>query len=359
MEDFDLYKRIYNIEELIWISIYINSNLISGDMSVYNKMLELYHGIEDDMGAVEARFKEVIHSEDPFISEVAGHLLSAGGKRMRPALSLLGARFCDYKLDNVMPLAVSLELIHMATLVHDDMIDNSLVRRGVPTVNAKWGKNIAAWMGMYLFTKSLCLLSSYEENKPEVVRELADISAKMCEGEFRQIVDSFDYKQVPKDYFYRVKRKTAYLLTASVYMGAMVCGGGRSIYSPLRRYGNNIGMAFQITDDILDIISEQDKLGKPIGGDLRQGIITLPVIYALRCSCNKERLSELTGKTDKTEKEVQEAIEMIKECGAVEYSFAVAEKYLGKAKEELAALPDLPAKDNLIKIADFIGVRKH
>jgi len=311
------------------------------------------------MRAVEFEFKSVIESEDPFINEVANHLLLAGGKRMRPALSLLGARFCDYKLEKVLPLAVSLELIHMATLVHDDIIDNALARRGVPTVNAKWGKSIAAWIGIYLFTKSLSLLSCYEESHPEIVKNLADISTKMCEGEFRQIVESYDTRQTPKDYFYRVKRKTAYLLTASVYMGAMTCDGEQGVWLPLRRYGNNIGMAFQITDDILDITSNQERLGKPVGGDLRQGIITLPVIYALKCSSNKGRLSELTGKPDITEKEVQEAIDIIKECGAVEYAVNVAEKYLCKAKDELAALPDLPAKNNLMMIADFIGVRKY
>ena len=319
----------------------------------------LYEGIEIDLGAVEDELKAVIKSEDPFINEVANHLLLAGGKRMRPALSLLGARFGDYDLKKVLPLAVALELIHMATLVHDDMIDNSLARRGVPTVNAKWGKNIAAWIGTYLFAKALFLLSCYEESKPEITRDLADISSKMCEGEFRQIIESFDTEQDAKGYFYRVKRKTAYLLTASVYMGAIVCDGDRDRYLPLRRYGNNIGMAFQVTDDILDIVADQEKLGKPIGGDLRQGIVTLPVIYALRRSAHRERLIELTGKADKSEKEVQEAIEIIRECGAIEYSFAVVEKYLDKAKGELAVLPDAPEKSNLIRIADFIGVREY
>lgn len=321
--------------------------------------LNLYQGIVDDMLAVEGEFKAVIKSEDPFINEVANHLLLAGGKRMRPALSLLGARFCDYKLEKVLPLAVALELIHMATLVHDDTIDNSLARRGVPTVNAKWGKNIAAWIGNYLFTKSLSVLAYYEESKPEITKELAEVCVKMCEGEFRQIVESFGAGHGLRDYFSRVKRKTAYLLTASVYMGAMACDGDREIYLPLRRYGNNIGMAFQITDDILDMVADQEKLGKPIGGDLRQGIITLPVIYALKSSAKGERLAELAGKTDKSEKEVQEAIEIVKECGAIEYAFAVVNNYLDKAKAELAVLPEVPAKNNLIMIADFIGVREH
>ena len=324
-----------------------------------DKVNELYAGIETELQAVENELKTVIEAEDPFINEVANHLLLAGGKRMRPALSLLGARFGDYQLAKVLPLAVALELIHMATLVHDDMIDNSLARRGVPTVNAKWGKNTAAWIGTYLFTKALFLLAHFEESKPEIAKGLAEISAKMCEGEFRQILESFDPQPTTKDYFYRVKRKTAYLLAASVWMGALACDGARRVYLPLRRYGNNLGMAFQITDDILDLVADQAKLGKPIGGDLRQGVITLPVIYALKRSAARERLVELTGKADKSEKEVQEAITLIRECGAVESSFAVVNKYLDKAKEELAALPDVPARNNLLKIADFIGIREH
>jgi heptaprenyl diphosphate synthase len=322
-------------------------------------MLELYQGIEKDLQLVEDELKNIVQSEDPFVTEVANHLLLAGGKRMRPALSLLGAQFAGYSLEKVLPLAVALELVHMATLVHDDLIDNSLARRGVPTVNAKWDKNTSTCIGNYLLTKSLLMLSLYEIEKPEIARILSDISIKMCEGEFRQIVDSFDPLQTPKDYFYRVKRKTAFLLTASVYLGAIVCGGERAVYLPLRRYGNNIGMAFQITDDILDLIADQEKLGKPIGGDLRQGIITLPVIYAINNSPEKERLTEIAEKTDKTEKEVQEAIEIVKDCGAIDYSFAVAHKYLAKAKEELATLPDVPTKNNLIWIADFIGIRKY
>jgi len=322
-------------------------------------MLELYNGIEEDMQIVEKELQAVLQTQDPFLTETSSHLFYAGGKRLRPALSILGAKFCNFNLEDVKPLAVALELIHMATLIHDDVVDNSLTRRGIPTVNAKWGKGISTHIGTYLFAKSLILISQYEEKKPLISKVLSDVSVKMCEGEIRQISASYDIDQVPKDYFYRVKRKTALLITASVQLGAVACGADRKTYLTLRRYGNNIGMAFQITDDILDLVADQGKLGKPVGGDLRQGIITLPVIYALAKSGKKERLAELAGKIEKSEEEVQEAIEIIRSCGAIDYSFEVTNKYLSKAKEELMALPDLPARKTLAIIADFIGIRKY
>lgn len=321
--------------------------------------MEIYKGIEEDMQVVEKELQATLQAQDPFITETSTHLFYAGGKRLRPALSLLGAKFCNFKLADVIPLAVALELIHMATLIHDDVVDNSLIRRGLPTVNAKWGKGISTHIGTYLFAKSLILISQYEEKKPLISKVLSDVSVKMCEGEIRQISASFDTGQVSKDYFYRVKRKTAFLIMASVQLGAVACGAGRKTYLPLRRYGNNIGMAFQITDDILDMVADQSKLGKPVGGDLRQGIITLPVIVALEKSGKKKRLVELAGKMEKSEEEVQEAIEIIRSCGAIDYSFEIVNKYLRKAKEELMALPDLPARNSLSAIADFIGIRKH
>lgn len=309
------------------------------------------------MQAVEKELQAVLQVNDPFLTETSTHLLKAGGKRLRPALSLLGAKFGNYHLEDVIPLAVALEVIHMATLIHDDVVDNSMTRRGRPTVNAKWGKSISTHIGTYLYGKSLTLIAQYEEKRPLVVRVLSDVTVKMCEGEIRQITASFDLNQAAKDYFYRVKCKTALLITASVQLGAVACGADKNTYLPLRRYGNNIGMAFQITDDILDMVADQSNLGKPVGGDLRQGIITLPVIYALNHAEEKERLAALVEKTEKSEQEVREAIEIVKDCGAIEYSTGIVNKYLSKAKQELMLLPDLPAKDNLALIADFIGVR--
>ncbi len=320
-------------------------------------MLELFHDIRDELKAVENGLKEVVQTDSQLLTETSTHLLNAGGKRLRPALVLFSAKFQKFELAKVLPLAVALELIHMASLVHDDVVDASLTRRGKPTVKAIWGNNISTHIGSYLFAKSLTLIAEYKDI-PLISEVLSDTSVKMCEGEIQQISFSFDIHQSLKNYFYRIKRKTALLIAASAQLGAVACGAPRRIYLPLRRYGYNIGMAFQITDDILDMVAEQSKLGKPVGGDLRQGIITLPLIYALACCEKRDRLVELVCKVDKNEDEVKEALELVRNCGAIDRSFEVARKFILKSKGELKALPDIPTRKTLSMAADFVGIRK-
>ncbi len=320
-------------------------------------MLELFNEIKDEMLIVEGKLKAVLQAQYPILTETSIHLLNAGGKRLRPALVLFGAKFYNFDLKKVLPLAVAMELIHMASLVHDDVVDASMTRRGIPTVKAMWGNSISTHIGSYLFAKSLALIAEYEDI-PLVSNVLSDTSVKMSEGEIQQISSSFDVNQGLKDYFYRIKCKTALLIAASTQLGAVACNAPESIHLPLRRYGHYIGMAFQITDDILDMIANQTQLGKPIGGDLRQGIITLPVIFALACCKQRDRLMELVCKVEKTEDEVQEALTIIKECGAIEQSFAIAKKYTSKAKKELKDLPDIPTRYTLSLAADFVGIRK-
>jgi len=322
-----------------------------------DKMLEFFHDIRDDLQSVEKELSAVVQTQNPLLTDTSTHLLNAGGKRLRPALSLFGAKFYNFNLEKVLPLAVALELIHMATLVHDDVVDASMTRRGMPTVKARWGNSISTHIGTYLFAKSLVLIAGYEE-MPLISSVLSDTSVKMCEGEIQQLSASFDIYQSLKDYLYRIRRKTALLIAASVQLGAVACGAPGSIHLPLRRYGHNIGMAFQITDDILDLVADQSQLGKPIGSDLRQGIITLPVIYALASCEQRSRLMELVKQVEKSEEEVQEAIGIIRGCGAIDYSFEIARKYIMKAKEELNSLPDIPTRLTLSLAADFVGIRK-
>lgn len=320
-------------------------------------MLELFVDIRDELKAVENELRKIVQANYQILTETSTHLLNAGGKRLRPALAIFGAKFYRFDLEKVIPLAATLELIHMASLVHDDVVDASITRRGKPTVKAMWGNRISTHIGSYLFAKSLIQISKYE-NIPLITDVLSDTSVQMCQGEIIQISSSFDINQSIKNYFYRIRRKTALLIAASAQLGAVACGADRSIHLPLRRYGYNVGMAFQITDDILDMIAEQRQLGKPIGGDLRQGIITLPAIYALTRSEEKKRLAELVIKVDKSDDEVNEALEIVRNSGAVEYSFNIARKYIVKAKNELKDLPDVPTRITLGLAADFVCARK-
>jgi len=320
------------------------------------KGLELFNVIKDDLVNVEKELKKVVVTEDRLLTETSAHLLNAGGKRLRPAFALVAGKTCDYNLDKLIPLAAALELIHMASLVHDDVIDASYTRRGIPTVKANWGDQVSIYTGTYLFAQSLILIDRCDN--PVISRILADISVKMCEGEIQQIVSSHDAGQTIKDYFFRIKRKTALLISASCELGAVACGAPEFHVKALARYGYYLGMAFQIGDDILDFTASQQQLGKPVGSDLRQGIVTLPAIFALNKSPDRDRLAEIIENKHKKEGEVLEAIEIIKRCGAIEKAFEVSDCYLDKAKAQLKYLPSGGATDSLALIAGFIGRRK-
>ncbi len=321
------------------------------------KAFELFAEIQDELKLVEAELGKTVEAPDELLTATSAHLLHAGGKRLRPAFALLAAKMTDDNIEKALPIAVALELIHMATLVHDDVIDASMTRRGIPTVKAKWGNRVSMHTGDHIFAKSLMLISQYQD--PRIAKVLAEVSVQMCKGEIQQIVSSFDVQQGLRDYFYRIKRKTALLISASCQCGAIASGAPRENVRALTLYGHHLGMAFQITDDILDLIADQEELGKPIGGDLRQGIMTLPIIYALTHSPQKERLLELVQLREKSEEQVEEAIELIKASGAIEYSFNLSDRFIRKALEQLAKLPDVPVRDTLGLIASFINLRRY
>lgn len=320
------------------------------------QFLMLFKEINSDLKVVEKELNKYVLSEEPLLTQASGHLLKAGGKRIRPAFALLAGKFFNYDFEKLLPLTVALEIIHMASLVHDDVVDASLTRRGRPTVKAKWGNRVSMHAGDYLFAQSLLLISQYQDQR--IAKVLSRVSVEMCQGEIQQISASFDAEQKLRDYLYRIKRKTALLISASCQLGAVVSGAPENLVRVMHRYGYNLGMAFQITDDILDLVADEKVLGKPVGGDLRQGIITLPVIYALEHSKEKIRLKEMVMKQDKSEEEVKETISLIKDSGAIEYSFDISHKYLEKAKKELEKLPNVKTKKTFAIIANYIGERK-
>ncbi|MDA8234018.1 MAG: polyprenyl synthetase family protein [Clostridia bacterium] len=321
------------------------------------KVISLLKDVKNELKFVEKELQKAVEAPDPLLSETSAHLLNAGGKRLRPAFAILAGKAYNFEREKLLPIAVALELIHMASLVHDDVIDASPTRRGIPTVKARWGNQISMHTGDYLFAKALILISQY--SNPMISSVLSDVSVKMCEGEIQQIISSFDVRQGVKDYFYRIKRKTALLISASCQCGALAVDAPMEVVKALGLYGHHLGMAFQIGDDILDLVADQKKLGKPVGGDLRQGIITLPIIYALARSPQRQRLQELVGKREKSEGEVLEAIKIIKESGAVEYSLNMSNRYIVKAKKQLVHLPPARAKDSLVVVADYINNRKY
>lgn len=321
------------------------------------KHQKLFKDISSDLKKLEKELERFLKVDDPILSQTCIYLLQAGGKRMRPGFTLLSAKFFDYNFEKVLPVAMALELIHMATLVHDDVVDASLTRRGRPTLAAGWGNTVSIATGDYLFAKALELILKIDDNT--ISKILADVCVEMCHGEIQQIKFSFDIYQDYKQYYYRIQRKTALLIALCCKLGAMVANANKRQVWLMNHYGHCLGIAFQIVDDILDITADPKVLGKPVGGDIRQGIITLPIIFALKDSPDQERLKALIGKEIKTEDEVQEAVSLIKNSDGIEKSRQIVDLYINKATKSLNELPDIPAREALVELAKFVGDRRY
>jgi heptaprenyl diphosphate synthase len=320
------------------------------------KQLRFFNQVNSELKIVENELFKFIRTDFPLLRESSIHLLEAGGKRLRPAFALLAGKFYGSSRDKLLLVAMALELIHMATLVHDDVVDASKTRRGRPTVKAQWGNIISVRTGDYLLAKSLELIA--EINHPDVSRILAKVSTEMCKGEIQQIKALFDTRQSLKQYYYRIKRKTALLIQASCLTGGIVSGAPKKQIWSLGAYGHSLGIAFQIVDDILDITAEATELGKPIGGDLRQGVMTLPMIIALKLSPQREKLHILLSKENKTESEVGLAISLIREAVVINEAKCWVNLYVNKAKGYLENLPKVPARKALEELAEFVRIRK-
>jgi heptaprenyl diphosphate synthase len=245
----------------------------------------------------------------------------------------------------------------MASLVHDDVIDNPELRRGQPTVKSNWGNRISLYTGNYVLAKSLCLVAGYQRS--DILDVLADASMSICEGEIIQMQSCYNTHQGFKDYLRRIERKTALLISVSCQLGAMICDSTDVEVMALKRYGYYLGMAFQITDDILDFVANEEILGKPVGSDIRQGVITLPAIYALKYGAHREELSQLLSSPDACCNQAEEIIGLITETDGIDYAYYISNRFAEKAIQQLDKLPDMSGKDSLLAIAAFISGREY
>ncbi|AGX05295.1 MULTISPECIES: heptaprenyl diphosphate synthase component II [Bacillus] len=318
------------------------------------KLKMMYSFLDSDINIIEQSLEETVQAESPLLRNASMHLLQAGGKRIRPVFVLLSAKFGSYDISEIKKVAVALELIHMASLVHDDVIDDAELRRGKPTIKAKWDNRTAMYTGDYIFAKSLEVMTEIE--RPEAHEILAKTIVEVCVGEIEQIKDKYRFDQNLRDYLLRIKRKTALLIAASCQLGAVAAGVDESIHKKLYKFGYYVGMSFQITDDILDFTGTEKELGKPAGGDLLQGNITLPVLFAMEDEDIRREIVKVNETMDR--KEIEKVISLIKNSGAIERSFTVSNQYLSKALAVLDTLPQNRAKKSLRDIAKFIGKRK-
>lgn len=319
------------------------------------KLKLLYSDLKPELEMIEKELEQAVDSESLLLNDASLHLLQAGGKRIRPVFVLLAGKFGNYDIDVMKKVAVPLELIHMASLVHDDVIDDSEIRRGQPTVKAQWNNSVAMYTGDFILARALELITEIES--PRVHEILSKTLIEVCRGEIIQIQDKYRLDQNLRDYFRRIKRKTALLISSSCELGALVSGTDEKTAAHLRRFGYFIGMSFQIIDDILDFTSTDEELGKPAGSDFIQGNMTLPILCARKDPKLYTMLKDNLNR-DLSDEERYKVVEAVRNSSGIEEAKAMSERYLQKALRELSFLPKGQGVKTMRKIAFFIGKRK-
>ncbi|WP_066193203.1 MULTISPECIES: heptaprenyl diphosphate synthase component II [Gracilibacillus] len=321
------------------------------------KLAKTYAFIKKDLTLIEEALEKMVYAEQPLLHDASTQLLKAGGKRLRPVFLILASKFGNSPFEQVKKAACSLELIHMASLVHDDVIDDSNIRRGKPTVKAKWDNQIAMLTGDFIFSTALQQFT--EIDQPRAHQVLSKTMMELTVGEIEQIKDKYNLRQNLRTYLRRIKRKTALLISSSCRIGAIVAGTNEKTEQALYNYGYYMGMSYQITDDILDFTASEKQLGKPAGSDLFQGNITLPVLYAMEDDHMLQELQSAFRDSKQLEiAQLKPITSSIANSDAITRAQALSHTYLQKAYDSLADLPNNQAKEALANIAHYIGNRK-
>lgn len=316
------------------------------------KLWERYPQIRTELDQFEEYFLSSLTARQPLIKEAIGDLAKAGGKRIRPALVLATAQFGKTGQKDILSVAAAVEIMHMATLVHDDIIDESNLRRGIPTTQAKYGKDIAVFTGDYLFAQAFILLA--EEQDTEYLRRIAKSIKYICEGEIDQYENRYNLNVSLLKYFRRIRRKTAILFQASCFSGGFKAKLTKKQQYVLSKYGKYLGMIFQITDDILDVASTEEMTGKPVGNDFCQGVYTLPVIFALQ---DEKVGPELRAALAEDVVDKEKVLSLVRSTDAIERTKGVVEMYAAKARHELRKLPPIKAVNFMEDLLDYMAAR--
>ena len=319
----------------------------------------LFAGIQPDMDQVDATFEERATSGLDILNSASMHALGSPGKRLRTALTLLSGKMKTYRFDKLLPLSVAYEMVHLATLIHDDIVDNAKTRRGSPTVNALWGDNIAILLGDYYFAKTAGLIADINDNRIDHL--FSDTVATVCEGTILEMMTAGRIDLTIESYYEKISHKTACLIAACCKGGAIVSHASDEEIELLTDYGMNLGIAFQIIDDVLDYTEDQSTIGKPAGNDLRQGMVTLPLIYALQEQPQNGHYQQvhalLNGATHKDE-DINSVVDWVNGGTGVERSLADAQTYADKARAALHHFPVSPNREVLDELIDFVVLRK-
>lgn len=319
-------------------------------MQIQDVFLAYKNGLQQ----VEKYINEYVTSEIKLIPEVAHHLIDSGGKRFRPLLLLICARLCGYNGESRFPMATVMEFIHTATLLHDDVIDQASIRRGKTSANQIFGNAISILVGDFLCFKSYMLMT--EIGSLDILKLISETGDIMSEGEVFQLSKCGDINLTEDEYFSIIEKKTAVLISASCAAGAILGSAPREKIDALAQFGRNAGMAFQITDDILDYMAKGEEFGKSIGKDMEEGKITLPLIFTIKQSTEEEKnkIKEILTRHKSSQKAAREILRLIKKYNGIDASLQSAAGYISEAKSQLSIYRDCPEKDHLNAVAGYI-----
>ena len=319
---------------------------------------EIFDLVRADLQKVEEEFNQQSVSAVPAITEIGQYLQVSGGKRLRPALVLLSSKLCDYEGASAVRLGAVVELIHTATLVHDDVIDEADTRRGRPSTNSRWGNHMSVLAGDWLYMQAFNI--ALAERNFKILDVLIGLTQVMVEGELLQLTLLRKLALTEDEYFELSYRKTACLFSASLRLGAILGGKSEDLEMKLGAYGINLGLAFQLVDDLLDFTSSEEKLGKPIGSDLREGKVTLPLIYLLQ-RCRPEEAQKVARVLEERgfhSVQFAEILELIERYGTLQAAREKASQFAEEARSALETFPDSPFKDALRSLPEFIVERE-
>jgi octaprenyl-diphosphate synthase len=320
-------------------------------------LVQMFEPVRADLEEVEREFERQVQSKVGVIPEIGNYIQKSGGKRVRPDVLLMAARLCGYSGPRAILNAAVVEFIHTATLVHDDIIDDSDLRRGRLAVHSRWGNDITVLLGDYLYIKSMAL--ALTQDSLDIIRLLCDVTLKMIEGEIYQLTKQGDVDISEDEHYEIIRRKTAFLFSGCAEIGGLLgkCTDEQRV--ALREYGLELGMAFQIVDDLLDYTADQAALGKPIGGDLREGKVTLPIIFLLgRGGAEADEIVRGTVRDRRIEASDWERLcHLLKESRATELAFERANEHAAKAKAHLQVFPPSLERDALMALPDYVLAR--
>lgn len=315
----------------------------------------IYQLIAEDLTEVENQLKSVSDIDFPFLAELVDYSLKDGGKRIRPVLTILCGKLYEYAPETHRLMATSVELMHTATLIHDDAIDQAIVRRGRPTVNEVWGQDIAILLGDYMFARAGEFAADTQNLR--VIKLFAQTLGIISAGEVNQAFNAFNPEQTHEHYLQRIYSKTGSLFTLATESGAILSGAPEEAIQALREYGSNLGIAFQIVDDILDYTSTEEEMGKPIGSDLAQGTLTLPAMLLLERYPEDNPVKRVFRNENK-EENIKLALEMARDPSIIQECYRVASDYCTRAARNLDLLPEGTSRQALTDLTSYIIARQ-